>query len=375
MTPATKTELLEYFDSIVLSIISNDISLCDISLDLKKYSDLDSQLEEMIRKLHNSMKKQRKESEKNKRYEITRHLIDTNSITILNRLLPNFHEENYIIQNCMLNYIGDIEWYMDSKISFKTCCCIEGYLLINSCSNPSIRMEIENCDIHSSFKTDISSKLNAEVDIEYLDSFSRTIFLTGCHQINNADMDGNYFRGLDVHVNIPLHIIGVKDSDWNPEWVICLAEGLAFLDKANYKMAELRLFAALDSIVELLYSAVGAAYLHNCINFLHREGNSINIEESDYLQKVIEKFKGENKRLLEEKLRPSLKQLGIPTTDIDDLLKVFTKAEKLRNKIAHGDACIVKRDDVLEFLYSFLSLLTQIKFRKSLSEYIKFIIY
>ncbi|MBP1926828.1 hypothetical protein J2Z76_002698 [Sedimentibacter acidaminivorans] len=210
-------------------------------------------------------------------------------------------------------------------------------------------------------------------NINYIDYYEKKLVLDGV--LNNYLL--NIYDAENSGLILKCDVRGVlKDENMMPflEYILDACVNITY---KNNKMAFFNLFAAIDSYIELLYEKVFSFYIENytyyienvkdCVEEFYEflnEGDKGKIisEVNEFLKRKIKYFSNNSRRLINEKLKPIIKELD-PTKEIyfefDNIISYLLKAEKIRNTIAHGGRNI-QNYNVGELFYNVLSLIFSI---------------
>lgn len=158
----------------------------------------------------------------------------------------------------------------------------------------------------------------------------------------------------------------------SPRWLETLVESIQFYDAGMLFDSLFKLFSSLDYIIELAYTYIET--LHCQIK------NNCSTDYSNIVEAFEKKYVGQNRRLIDEKLKCILDMCEISLEKRNIFVDRFNKYQKYRNDIAHGepledlsfqDAYHKILEIMNEFYYTYFDFIHEITYGKSLVDCIE----
>ncbi|OPX44404.1 hypothetical protein CLHUN_17030 [Ruminiclostridium hungatei] len=290
-------------------------------------------------------------------------ILDGNPLRLLSQIVPYIKEKAYH-EEVSLN-IDSQDFREKFEFPFTECIQIEDFSAISKISSPEITVFHEE-------GIDVTHNLDIVIKIDRINYLSGEIYFKGKVSLTREVDDFILFDDfLDKFIEFTAY--GLLKNENVPSWIEYLIEGCINVEYKNKKMALFNFFAAFDNFIELLNKTVFDYYVENYSYNIDLFKNSI-LEDMDgdvseaegYLKDKIKLFGRDTRKIIDEKLRDALKEMGIKGNN-PKFEKMFTfiskikDIEKIRNTIGHGSKVEIDID-IGNCLYYILTVIFSILF-------------
>lgn len=209
------------------------------------------------------------------------------------------------------------------------------------------------------------------------DCLTSKLYFTGQMTYDpTGEIDGGLgaalYYGDNPYIGINFNFSAYVLYSGTPRWLETLIESIQYYDVGLFFDSLFKLFSSLDYIIELAY---------NYIEVLHKITRAKCSKSYDNIIELFEKkYTGQERRLIDEKLKCILDLCEVPPTQRDVYVERFNKYQEYRNKIAHGEPLeelsyedaskrIIEIMD--EFYFTYFDFIYEITYRKSIMDCIE----
>jgi len=293
-------------------------------------------------------------------------ILELDPFIIINHILP------YIKEKKILTTIKDIQTD-DDDYRYKECniydtISINQYSVITEVSEPNIECEEHDLNKFLSYNK------------RYFDYYEKILYLDGkfC-DYGNCDI----YSIDSLNAKLAIYVKGILKKDNIPPFTEYILEACINIKYNNKKMAYMNLFSSLDNFIELLYKKTFEYFLKRYPYLLYGEDiksqdilnkniDDEDIKDFDYwLQNKICYYSNSSRRLIDEKLKSILQDINQDHSNdkkyiLQDIVLYFKEAEKIRNKIAHGEKIEEDELEIGELFYNILSLYFYIFYKEDI---------
>lgn len=221
---------------------------------------------------------------------------------------------------------------------------VKGFKFISSINGLDVK-----CKMYSTGES-VEEQCKMRINIISVDNLKNNIV---CHvrmKINDNIEIREIMESTDVR--LICEIYGVEREMEYPVWLECLLLSYVFFEINDERMAFFIAFAALDQLIERLYSRLPLIYR----TAYFENGSNLVEEEASVFEAKREKYTNVNRRLIEEKLHDILVERFEDTKKYSSPYSKIKEYEKIRNKIAHGESAEV-RGKYLDLLLNIIKII------------------
>ena len=213
-----------------------------------------------------------------------------------------------------------------------------------------------------------------------LNCLTSELFLTGRMVYDpTGEIDGGLgaalYNGDNPYVSVSFSFSAYALYARSPRWLETLVESIQFYDAGLLFDALFKLFSSLDYIIEVAYKY---------IETLHKETMSNCSNEYIEISALFEKkYTGQDRRLIDEKLKCILDMCEVPLSKRNIIVGRFNKYQEYRNDIAHGepleDLSYERAHERIveimnEFYFTYFDFIYEITYKKGIIDCIELII-